>query len=215
VKYRAVHANVHGIDSAVRVAAARADILHLNESHPDEDVLDQMSPEWGHRRAESNAIAWRTSLFNFEGQVWRREVLAAKPGRFGWQASEALAVVLEDRKTGHWVLHAVTHWPSQAFTVRPWRRKAWARAKRNTRLFIDTIQERNGLTDVPVLFSVDGNNGGTWHMLNLRTVAAPRTHGRGRYDRWLARGNVKTSGVDAFRTGSDHLAVAVDVETPS
>jgi hypothetical protein len=209
-RYRAVHANVHGIDSATLKAAERADVLHLNESRPVADTLRKMAPAWAHRHAASNAIAWRRNRFAALG-TWRREVLAAKPGPFGWQSSVALAVLLVDRHTGQLVIHAVTHWPSKAWTVWPWRRKAWRRARRNTRLFVDSIRAEKGLAHVPVLLSLDGNSGSDWTMHSLRMVASPRTHGLGRYDRWLAGGPVSVSDVVAFRTGSDHKAVAVNV----
>lgn len=210
--YRLVHANVHGLDFAVRRAAEQADVLALNESTPTEDQLDRLSLEWSHRRAASNVLAWRGDLFT-EIMHWREEILEAKPGIFGWKSSHAIAVYLDDDDTHERVLQVCTHFPSKAFTSLPWRRKAWREARRNLRLFVDRIQAEHDIAHVPVIVTLDGNRTSRWEMYGFRTEARPVTFGpTGRYDRILARGSVNINHIATFRTGSDHKAVSAKVE---
>lgn len=206
VRYLFVHANIHGLDRAARVVLKRLPaVAAFNEVRPALDVL-RNRPEYRHRRAGSNAITWRVSRFTRVGN-WRQEIVAERSGERGWQNSEAVAVLLADRSTGKRVLHVVTHMPSKAWTVWPWRRTAWHIASDNLRQFIRDIRAEVGRR-VPVVVSMDGNRGGRWSFGRFITAARPITFGRwGRYDRVFVKRAVVRE-VKTFATGSDHLAVS-------
>jgi hypothetical protein len=201
-------ANLHYQVSALREVQRGTRILALNEASNLRNGI-KADPKWQSRWADTNALCWRTGTA-IELRTWRREILReGGSGDRRWEDSWAVAVLLKF-PDGSRALFVVTHFPSKAWTVWPWRREPWKRARANTLDFIADIQRNHYSTHkVPVILCGDFNRGfELWRFKGFRREAAPVTFGkRGRYDQIHTQGKADIQDVSTIETTSDHRAV--------
>lgn len=184
-------------------------VLLLNEAQTQRRRIKRRWKLWRSRWADTNAIVWQRAGTQHV-RTWRREILPARRGR--WQDSHALAVWL--RIDGIDVLWFLTHFPSKAWTMMPWRRKAWRAAHRELIAFIEDVTaeiaaERFDLADIPTVVAGDFNRAKTnWGLPGFDRTVGMVTYGRsGHYDQVFTRGPIELQTARTRELGSPHRSV--------
>lgn len=180
-------------------------VLLLNEAQTQRDRIEERWNLWESRWADTNAIVWQRDGIEHIG-TWKREILPARRRR--WQDSQAVAVWLRIDEVD--CLFVVTHFPSKAWTMMPWRRRGWRRARTALVDFVnDIVAAHPELEHASTVVGADFNRSNTdWGLPGFkRTVGLVTYHARGHYDQIFTRGPIELKRARARRLGSPHRSV--------